>query len=278
MKTTLFVALAFIATATTAAGQSATDVQVSIYGLAIGATGGEQRIQGRFLPTLEIDTPMVRTIEIEDKAGPCGSVQRDWSTEVTPHRVAKNAVTFHVHWTRVEDSRPSRSGDMDLTLQAGETATLDVVPLSPAACGIAGRALQVAVEYLPPFSAAQRLVATDVWLVERLPDGTERSEALALQAPYYQSTPFYFKRLTDRNTALDVFGSLIVLRREGYNEVKIRPSRRLSAGGIITAIESTVQLKPGEVVSLELPKFGQSATDPFFTRSFSIRIRSQEAK
>ena len=58
------------------------------------------------------------------------------------------------------------------------------------------------------------MIAVDLWLVERLPDGTERSQPLSLRGLYNQPIPFYFDTLTEGTKTLDVFGDLANLAWE----------------------------------------------------------------
>ena len=65
------------------------------------------------------------------------------------------------------------------------------------------------------------LVAVDLWLVERLPDGKERSQPLSLRGLYNQPIPFYFDTLTAGTKTLDVFGDLQISPESETTEIKI---------------------------------------------------------
>jgi hypothetical protein len=43
-------------------------------------------------------------------------------------------------------------------------------------------------------------------------------------------------------------------------------------------IESKIQLKPGEVVSIELPRLGENQSGAFASRTLSLRLRSQQIR
>jgi hypothetical protein len=43
-------------------------------------------------------------------------------------------------------------------------------------------------------------------------------------------------------------------------------------------VKSTVQLKPNEVVAVELPRLGENASGAFADQSFSITMRSQRIR
>lgn len=60
--------------------------------------------------------------------------------------------------------------------------------------------------YWPRSLKDRRLVDTEMWLVERLLDGTERGQALTLRGSFNRDTPFYFDTVTDGGVALEFFG------------------------------------------------------------------------
>ena len=55
------------------------------------------------------------------------------------------------------------------------------------------------------------VVAADLWLVERLPNGTEaqRSQPLSVRGLPNRPFPFYFDSIVDGNVTLDFYGILI---------------------------------------------------------------------
>ena len=138
-----------------------------------------------------------------------------WTVQVTPTGRAGDAVTFRMQWMRSRDNgKPSSvSDDMQLTLGPGQSLSLDVMPQTSNASApstVCTMYLSVGVEHLPEPDRDRRLLAVDLWLVDRLRDGTERSQPLSLRGLYNQPIPFYFDTLTEGAKTLDVFGDLLV--------------------------------------------------------------------
>jgi hypothetical protein len=139
----------------------------------------------------------------------------------------------------------------------------------------------------------RRLVAADLWLVERLSNGTEaqRSQALSVRGLPNRPFRFYFDSIVDAKVSLDIYG-ILVARIEGDGmavsvETRCRwedsshsrnTSDHLSGrGGPQRSVESVVQMKSAETVEIRLPKLGDS-TGPFANREFSIRIRARQLR
>jgi hypothetical protein len=157
--------------------------------------------------------------------------------------------------------------------------------------------LSVALKHYPEPNQDRRLVAVDIWLVKRLPNGKERSQPLSLRGLYNQPIAFYFDTLTESTKTLDVFGDLQISPRERTTEIKITTRSRvidlkpgppppnypigmpwpLPNTGSTTA---TLQLTPGEVVSVPLPPVGRGGTDAaaFTARALSFRIRVRQIR
>jgi hypothetical protein len=105
-----------------------------------------------------------------------------WRVEITPTKVVDHAVTFRLRWTRALDNIAKGvppSEDVELTLKPGESRPIDTVPVQPAgnpAGGPMWRQGGVASVSVDFPEMDNRLFGADIWLVERLPDGTERSQ------------------------------------------------------------------------------------------------------
>ncbi len=226
-----------------------------------------------------------------------------WTVQVTPTGRAGDAVTFRMQWMRSRDNgKPSSvSDDMQLTLGPGQSLSLDVMPQTSNASApstVCTMYLSVGVEHLPEPDRDRRLLAVDLWLVDRLRDGTERSQPLSLRGLYNQPIPFYFDTLTEGAKTLDVFGDLLVSPGEPTYEIKITTRSRVNdlkpvqrpagypAGapwpmqyvGLKTA---TLQLVPNEVVSVLLPSIddnGSTDAAAFTVRALSFRIRVRQIR
>jgi len=294
--------------------------------VAVGrADGGDRRSTGGFVDPRAIGN--TSTLAFSRLAGQCGTgvspkslgdlgeafdgtmkkVYSAWTVEVTPTGRVGEAVTFRVQWMRIRDNgKPSTvADDAELTLRPGQSLSLDLMPQSPepsappAGCVVRSLSLDVAVEYHPEPAQDRRLVAVDLWLVERLPDGKERSQPLSLRGLYNQSIPFHFDTLTESTKTLDVFGDLQISPGGRTTEIKIATRSRVvdvkpapppphyPAGSpwpppyYVGSTTATLHLVPDEVVSVSLPPVGRPNSDDaavFAARALSYRIRVRQIR
>jgi hypothetical protein len=298
--------------------QGADDLRIVVRGSNVRADGGDRRNTASFIDPDPIGK--TATIAFSRLEGPCGmfvspkplgdlgetsdgtmkKVYSAWTVQVTPTGRVGEAVTFRLQWMRSRDNgKPSTvSGDMALTLRPGQSLPLDVMSQSPDASGppspCMALSLSVAVEHWPQPDQDRRLVAVDLWLVERLPDGKERSQPISLRGLYNQLIPFYFDTLTESTKTLDVFGDLQISPGERTTEIKITTrSRVINLKPVppppgypvgqpwpptyyVGSTTATLQLAPDEVVSVSLPPVGNTRTDDaaaFAARALSFRIR-----
>jgi hypothetical protein len=238
----------------------------------------------------------------EASDGSMKKVASAWMVQVTPSARVGEAVKFRLQWMRTRDNgKPSSvTDDVELTLGPGQSLSLDIMPQTDASTlpGSCVMYLSVGVVHWPEPDRDRRLVAVDLWLVDRLPDGTERSQPLSLRGLYNQPIPFYFDTLTGSSKTLDVFGDVVVSPGGRTTGVKITTRSRVvdlkpmqrPAGhpawapwplppyvGLKTA---TLQLAPDEVVSVSLPPVGNGSTDAaaFAARALSFRIRVRQIR
>ena len=218
------------------------------------------------------------------------SVEQDaylgWAVEITPVRVADGAVTFRLSWARTrEEGKASAQPrhDLELTLRPGESIPLDSVRrLCATQPKMVGASLRVAVGRFPDPDYDRRLLGVDLWLVEKLEDGTERSQPLSLRGLYHQPIPFYFESMTQGATALDLFGDVTIAPGDRTSEVKLVTRSRVSdpsqppERSWPRGTTATIRISPNEVVSVQLPK----VTDPaaFASRALSLRIRVRQLR
>lgn len=233
--------------------------------------------------------------------GTTKNVYSAWAVQVTPTGRPGEAVTFRFQWKRTRDNGKAStvSDDTVLTLRPGQSLSVDVMPQSADAseprgsCGIKSLSLSVAVERDPEPDQDRRLLGVELWLVERLPDGKERSQPLSLRGLYNQPIPFYFDTVTESTKALDIFGDLQVSPGGQTTAIKITTRSRvvdLKRGlpppgypvgrswppvHYVGSTTATVQLAPDEVVAVPLPPVGNGKTDTaaFAARALSFRMR-----
>ena len=209
-----------------------------------------------------------------------------WAVEITPLHVVDDAVTFRLAWARTRDegkasTQPRR--DMELTLRAGESIPLDSVHRTcPGQPRTVGQSLRVSVVQYPDPDYDRRLIALDLWLVEKLPDGSERSQPLSLRGLYHRPIAFYFDSITQGPMALDIFGDVTAAPGDRTSDVKIVTRSRIfdpnQPPGRPFPRETTATMKitPNEVVSVQLPQVADSSA--FASRALSLRIRVRQVR
>ena len=208
-----------------------------------------------------------------------------WAVEITPVRVVEDAVTFRLTWARTrEDGKHSTqpTHDMELTLRPGEAIPLDSVYYAcPSRPQTIGASLRVTVVRHPDPAYDRRLVALDLWLVEKLNDGTEQSQPLSLRGLYHRPISFYFESITEGAIVLDVFGEVTAAPAARTSDVQIKVRSRIFAPNQSPDVYSTrqttatVRITPDEVVSVELPQLAGSA---FASRALSLRMRVRQVR
>jgi hypothetical protein len=286
--------------------QSYPHLSIDIEGTTIGIDGGERPNTGMSTGPLVIGqettagfakVPNMCGFSVAARLLPGGD--SGWTVAVTPLRVEGDEVTFRLRWTRARfENRDSSnpSGDLTVTMKPGDSMPIDIVPLSPAMtmpyerCGVRATALRVGVNGFPIPQDDRRLVSTELWLVERVPNGQERSQALAVRGLFNQATPFYFDSITDGRVTLDFHGEFTVSPAAGEILLNLTTrSRAVQDGQTSTTlrdgqmmrgrvVDSTVRLASGEVVAIELPRLSENDVQAFANHSFSIRVRSQRIR
>lgn len=219
-----------------------------------------------------------------------------WNVEITPIRVVDRAVTFRLRWRRaLVNSKPVRSemATTELTMRPGEARTIDRVSISPSSktldgspCATSDVSLRVSVDNYPAEDFERRLIATDLWLIERLPNGGERSLPVSVRGLPQKTTSFYFDSIADGATSLDILGKVIARPDGELLELVLEVGSRWGPttfdwrqdGEWPTAwVESRVHVRPDEVVEVALPRLGASS-GPFASRLFSLRIRAKQLR
>ena len=317
--TSLLVLLLQVAGLSAASAQEAGSLRIVVQAKAGRQDGGDRLSGGSYVDPTAIGK--TSTHAMSRLTGQCGiffspqplgdageahdgsmkKVQSAWTTLVTPIRQAGEAVTLRVQWTRSRDNgTPSAvGGDSQLTLRPGQWLALDVMPQSDeAAAACLSMSLGVGVVHWPEPDKDRRLLAVDLWLVERLPDGKERSQPLALRGLYDQAIPFNFETLSAGTKTLDVFGDLQI---SPGAEMGVRfttrsrvidstPDPRPRPAGYpsgepwpplyVGSTNATLKVAPGEVVSVPLPPVGRGGADAeaFAARALSFRIRVRQIR
>lgn len=281
-------------------------LRIDMEGSRIGPDGGEQ--PNTFMSTGPIVVGKTTSAGFAKLPDMCGlavgptlqpGATFGWNVDVTPRKVDGEAVTFRVRWVRSRDEgrdSSSPAGDLEWTMRPGESLPLDVVALAPAAtmpsepCKARAMSLRIAVRVWPRTEEDRRLVVTDLWLIDRQPGGAERSQALSVRGLFNHPTQFYFDTVTEGGVSLDLFGEFRVAPDGKSMVMKLETRSRLTQNGRSSMIlrdgammrarqvESVIQLKPGEVVAVELPRLSENDAGAFANRTFSIRVQSRQVR
>jgi hypothetical protein len=296
----IFAGLILSADAVRAAAQDV--LTINVEGNVIQASGGERLGAGGEVKANDIGKPMTWSLsKVPDQCGfsvaPFKIDEKSthaWSVEITPVRVAGDAATFRARWIRSRDNGKPVSqpkGDWEITLRAGESIPLDMTPFDGAFpggpegfCVIKMLSVRVSVGWDPPPAQDPRVVSVDLWLIERLPDGKDRTQALALRGQYHRAIPFFFDSIKEGTATLDLFGDLQISPGTTTSEVRITGQVRLSDKGPTRfsgkQTTATVRLLPNEVVSIVLPTVADNRTpaSALSNRTLSMRIRVQQIR
>ena len=289
--------IALFAAPATARTQTASDLQIRFGGYELNEDGGEEAA-GISLGTgsLGRSKSTSGTWSFGDcgvfmlSGGDHGEIRENahaaWKVQATVVRIAGDAVTFRLQWSRILDNgKPStaRHDDIELTLRPGESWPLDTVAVPAGAktmrggpCRTRAVSIRVLVDTFPWEDLERRLVAVNLWLVERLANGTERSQPLSVRGLPHRQIPFYFDSVRDGDVSLDVFGRVMARTGGGVVSVSLVTRTRWSEDWG-RSLDSTLEVKPQEVVEVRLPKLDAEA-GPFANRDFSIRLRVEQLR
>jgi hypothetical protein len=294
--TTLIASLVITLTFAVAARAQTDGVErlaITVQGATISVPGGEeQRVGGSANPNEAGKTArhgisvrpdrcvlsISRAVESDADLG--------WAVEITPVRVVNDAVTFRLAWARTRDEGKASTqlrSDTELTLRPGESIPLDVAYHRCAAPSQRiGTSLRVTVVRYPDPDYDRRLIALDLWLVEKLEDGTERSQPLSLRGLYHRPMPFYFDSIVEGALVLDIFGEVTVASGDRTSDVKIMTRSRIfdpnqpPGRPFPRETTATVRITPKEVVSVQLPQVTDSPA--FASRALSLRIQVRQLR
>jgi hypothetical protein len=136
--------------------------------------------------------------------------------------------------------------------------------------------LRVTAEF--PELLERRLLGVDVWLVERLPNGTERSQLQSIRGTPHRPMSFFFDRISERN--LDIFGNFIGEPSQDGVEVNLEAiGAHFDTGqpGYQAArwTRATLRLKPDETVEVPLPR---DVPRVYGDGNFALRIRARQLR
>jgi hypothetical protein len=128
----------------------------------------------------------------------------------------------------------------------------------------------------------RRLIGADIWLVERWPNGKERSQRQSIRGLPHREMPFYFDGIADGDKRLDIFGELIADPEQGSIQVALETvaaQAHPGQSGYQSArwFRSTLNVKPNEIVDVALTREGDKPPTSD-GRVFSIRIQAKQIR
>jgi hypothetical protein len=223
-----------------------------------------------------------------------------WRIALIPTTVSRDYADVTLRWVRaVEDGKPNAGAlrETDVRLRPGEGFPLDATALSGVSapgCRNAVVSLYIQLDEVEP--RRERVVATDLWLVHRDPDGREVTQQLNVRGKFNDTVPFYFDDIRVGRDVLDVYGTLRA-KTSSDNTVALefRALRRWSRGTEYPELwalgdgGTTFTLKPDDVTSVVIPLVTeglpldgaatQPGRDPALSgHSLSIRLRSRQIR
>ena len=213
-----------------------------------------------------------------------------WRVEITPIRVVDHAITFRLRWARALDTIAKGtppSDDIELTLKPGESRPIDTLQIPPVAatqsdgrpCAAKAASLRVSVEFS---EWDNRMFGADIWLVERLADGTERSQLQSLRGIPHRAIPFYFDRIGE----VDLFGNITIEPESTGSAFALEVVRAqfdvpppADTHGYQAARwdRSAEHVKAGEIIEVPLPQL-EERFGPYAKRNFALRIRVRQIR
>jgi hypothetical protein len=220
-------------------------------------------------------------------------VDSAWVIDVTPMRIVDDAVTFKIRWLRARDNgKPSTSpgADVEMTLRPGQSLPLDVIDgLVPTTRNDpCGWSLRVGVERTPEPDHDRRLLGVDLWLIERLADGTERVQSSSLRGQYNTGIPFFFDRIPSSPLSFDLFGELLLVSTPKDKQMTITLKNRVMGlpwptpqpNDYVDEKRVTTPIALDEVIEVALPRTdeGPGWSPLFANRTLSVRVRVRQLR
>jgi hypothetical protein len=223
-----------------------------------------------------------------------------WYIWVTPVSVEGHRVTFRVVWERSPNGNTDAwnpGKEKTLTLAVGQSIPLDVVSAPPQRgsapdCGSAATILRVTVASAIPPGRDRRLVSTELSLVERRPDGTERTQQQIVRGLFGEPATFFFDAFDDesKDAAIEFQGRFVARPEANAVALDLTTTARvvfpdtvlyvLSEGTFFRGREvaSSLRFTGDEVVSVDLPRLAENATGAFQGRTYTLRVRSRQIR
>ena len=302
MKLMLGVLSGLLLAAPFARAQAIDEFRITVSGFAVAANGVERSAGVSFwAEPITIGKPSIGVFSMFDcgyfsvtipgnpfKDGATGG----WRVEITPVKVAADGVTFRLRWVRALDKGAGLSAaneDIELTLKPGESRPLDTVPVAAGAktfdgrpCAMKAGSLRVSVDLRDLRELDRRLIGATVWLVEKMPNGTEVHQAQTVRGVPHRPIPFYFDSTPDGANRLDFLGTLVADLEQGGIEITLETVKARADPGQTgyqsgNWFRSKMQMKPNEIIEVALRQPEEKAGGAA-GRVFSLRIQAKQIR
>jgi len=118
--------------------------------------------------------------------------------------------------------------------------------------------------------------------VEKTASGVERSQTLSFRGTFNQPTPFRFEPIEPQGNlrfTFHVFGTFTITPVLNAYSVRLETlGRPVPGAGLPRRIDSAVQLSPGEVVEVQLPRVAGVGLAAMIGSQYAIRIRARQVR
>jgi hypothetical protein len=296
-----------VVTAAQARAQTYEHLRVELEGRTIGIDGGERANTAMSSGPVTIGKTTHAAFSkmsnacgflVASRPGPEGF--GGWEADITPLRVQDDVVAVRVQWQRMAGTPGGTLAlphTIEVTLRPGESVPLDLVAVPPTLkmpyekCGVRATMLRATVRHHPHEQDERRLLQPELWLIERLANGTERAHSLQVRGLMNGWIPFYFDTMTEGDSSLEFYGQLRATPSGALFDVDLDVRSRVIESGRSTItlpeganrfrsrkVESSVRVSSDDVVAVPLPRLAESESGAFADRQYSIRLRVRQIR
>ena len=133
-------------------------------------------------------------------------------------------------------------------------------------------------------------MSTDLALVQRQADGSERTHSLTVRSLYGEDMRFHFDTLEDAGVQLEFQGVLTVQPDTDAVTVGLTARSRVIENGVVShhlsdgnmmrgrEVRSMLRLASDEVVTVDLPRLGENNGGAFANQTFFLRVGSRQIR
>lgn len=219
-----------------------------------------------------------------------------WHVWVTPVATSGDAVTFRVLWERSPNGNTDAwnpGTEQTFTLKPGRIVPLDTISAPPQVSKdrtCSSSTLQVRVRHVPSPEQDRRLLSTDLVLVQRLANGTERTHPITVRGLFNENSRFLFDTIDDNGVLFEVQGEFTARPDTDGIAMEMVTTARVVEGDVVSyilrdgvmmrgrGVRSTLRLTPDQPTTVDLPRIADNDSGAFAQQSFSLRVRSRQIR